>query len=461
MRRREISITEFPMPNPVPMEGKLLNSVITDSSFMSDLMRIVKADFFSTKENRKVWETVTEMYRLGEDINITTVFPKVDNKNFIDNIISAEPVFGQGILQLGCALMETYIKREAYNKAVMVLQWVETGAPLEAVTSLFSDFNKDMEDKLSNDGVRSSVEVANTLADDIQSGRIQRVPTPFGSLNYMLYGGFGSGNLVILAARPSVGKTTIALQMAQCASLSGRKACFFSLEMTSQELVQRLIVGTGLVSTLEIVTQNVNWENYERAVSMAVNPNLKINDKAKTLEEICTRITLEAQSGNCQIAFVDYLGLVRYSDRQKTQAQVIGEITARLKSVAKECNIPVVLLAQLNRESAKEARSPQLYDLRDSGAIEQDADVVIMLERPKDDMGTIEEDKIDMWVRKNRGGKIATDTPIHLIGNSNYSDFHEETQAITYVPEPEPEPMPAPEPEPEERTNLFDEQEEF
>lgn len=460
MRRREISITEFPMPDPIPMEGKLLNSILADANFMPDLMRIVKAEFFSSVENRKVWETLVEMYRTGESIELSTIFPKVDRKNLIDNVISAETTFGQGILQLGCALMETYIKREAYNKAVKVLQGVETGAPLEVVTGFFSDFNKEIEDKLSNDGMRSSVEIANILADDIQSGKIQRVPTPFASLNYYLYGGFGSGNLIILAARPSVGKTTVALQMAQCAALSGRKACFFSLEMTAQELVQRLIVGTGLVSTLEIVTQNVNWENYERAVSMAVHPNLKINDKAKTLEEICTRITLEVQSGNCQIAFVDYLTLVRYADRQKTQAQIIGEITARLKSVAKECNIPVVLLSQLNRESAKEARSPQLYDLKDSGSIEQDADVVVMLERPKDDMGVEEEDKIDMWVRKNRGGKRAKDTPIHLIGNSNYSDFQEESVRIQYDPHAEDDPTPVDEPQPVS-TDLFDNQEDF
>lgn len=455
MKRREISITEFPMPDPIPMEGKLLNSIINDSSYMPDIMRIVRADFFSSTQNRKAWEVLVDMYRTGETIDLVSVSSKVDRKNLIDNIISAEPAYGHACVTIACGLMETYIKREAYNNAVKVLQGVETGAPLETVTSLFSDFSKGMEDKLANDSVRSSVDVANDLADDIQSGRIQRVPTPFASLNYMLYGGFGSGNLVILAARPSVGKTTIGLQMAQCASQGGRKAVFFSLEMTAKELVQRLIVGTGLVSTLEIVTQNLKWENYERAVSMATNPNLKINDRAKTLEEICTRITLEVQSGNCDIAFVDYLGLVRYADHQKTQAQVIGEITARLKSVAMECNIPVVLLAQLNRESAKESRSPQLYDLRDSGAIEQDADTVLMLERPKDDMGVVVQDKIDMWVRKNRGGKTSTDTPIHLVGNDNYSDFREETIVIS-APSYEPTPTPLP-----VNTELFDNQEEF
>ena len=427
---REISIIEFPMPDPTPIEGKLLNSIISDTNYMSDLVRIVKAEFFSSMENRRVWNTLTDMYRSGEEINLTTVYPKVDMKNFTDNILSQEIIFGQGVIQLGCALMETFIKREAYNKAIRVLQGVETGEKLEVITSYFTDFSKEVEDKLRDDGVKASTDIANDLADDIMEGRMSRVATPFPSLNYMTYGGFGTGNLVILAARPSVGKTTIALQMAQNAARIGKKSCFFSLEMTAKELVQRLLVGTGYVSTYDIVTRSVDWEKYEQAVSWAVSANLKINDKAKTLEELCTRITLEAQAGNCEVAFVDYLGLIRYSDRQKTQAQVIGEITARLKSVAKECNIPVVLLCQLNRESARENRSPQLYDLRDSGSIEQDADLVIMLERPKDDMGNVQEEKIDMWIRKNRGGKTSNDTPIHLQGNESYSDFKEITQTI-------------------------------
>lgn len=430
MRRREVTISEFPMPDPTPLEGRLLNSILADNSFFGDVQRIVKAEYFSNVENRKVWETIVDMYNKGEHIDITTVFPKVDRKNFIDNVISAETTYGQGTLQLASALMETFVKREMYNTAVTVLQGVETGERLEFLSSLFSDFAQRVQDKLQDGSLQASTEVANDLADDIMNGRVMRVATPFPSLNFMTYGGLGSGNLIILAARPSVGKTTIGLQMAQNAARIGKKACFFSLEMTSKELVQRLIVGTGEVSTLDIVTQNVNWENYEKAVAWAVNANLRINDKAKTLEELCTRITLEAQAGNCEVAFIDYLGLIRYSDRQKTQAQVIGEITARLKSVAKECNIPVVLLSQLNRMSAVENRSPQLFDLRDSGSIEQDADVVLMLERPRDDMGTVQEDRIDMWVRKNRGGKTSLENPIRLQGNSNYSEFHEIVNTI-------------------------------
>ena len=430
MRRREITISEFPIPDPTPLEGKLLNSILADSSYFGDVQRIVKGEFFSNHENRKVWDTIVDMYNKGEHIDITTVFPRVDRKNFIDNVISAETTYGQSVLQLASALMDTFTRREFYNAAVRVMQGVETGEQIEVLASVFSECTRDIQDKMRDEGLKSSVEIANELADDIMNGKMTRVATPFQSLNYMTYGGLGSGNLIILAARPSVGKTTIGLQMAQNAARIGKRGCFFSLEMTAKELVQRLIVGTGEVSTLDIVTQNVQWENYEKALSWAVNANLRINDKARTLEELCTRITLEAQAGNCEIAFIDYLGLIRYSDRQKTQAQVIGEITARLKSVAKECNIPVVLLCQLNRMSAVENRSPQLFDLRDSGSIEQDADIVLMLERPKDDMGTTLEDRIDMWVRKNRGGKTSLESPIRLQGNANYSEFHEIVETL-------------------------------
>ena len=152
---------------------------------------------------------------------------------------------------------------------------------------------------------------------------------------------------------------------------------------------------------------------------------------AKDLE----KIMLDAQTGQCDVAFIDYLGLITHDDKRKTLAQIIGDITKRLKNVAGECNIPIVLLCQLNRESAKENRSPQLTDLRDSGSIEQDADVVMMLERPRDEMGVVEDNKIDLWVRKNRGGKCNFDDAIHLVGNESYSQFYEIAKGEQYQPE--------------------------
>ena len=424
----EHTLAEYPIPETTQLEARLLVSCLSNSDYLGELMRIVKPEFFSSRENRKVWDTIVDMYNKREQIDITTVFPKVDRKNFSENIIGAEPVFGQAIMQVGLALLDTHIKKQAYLTAVGILQGIEQGETVEAVTGKFKGFSDDVLGQLEDNSAKNASDLANELADDIQSGRTTRIETPFPSLNYMLYGGLGGGNLIILAARPSVGKTTIALQMAQKAAKDGKKATVYSLEMTAKELVQRLIVGTELVKTYDIVSRQVNWESYENAVAMAVSPNLRINDKAKSLDEICTKVMLDAQTGKTDVAFIDYLGLIRYYNRRMTQAQIIGEITARLKTIAKECNIPVVLLCQLNRESVRENRPPQLQDLRDSGSIEQDADVVIMLERPRDDMGTVEDGKINVWVRKNRNGKCNFDTPILLLGNSSYSQFLEKTE---------------------------------
>jgi replicative DNA helicase len=458
MRQVEHILSDFPMPDSSMMERKLLNSVLTDMTYFSELMRIVRPECFSNEKNRVVWRVIVDMFNRGETVDITTVFPKVDRKHFTEEIIGSETVFGQGILELGAALWDTYVKRIMYKTDIEALQAITNGEPAPSILARHTNLAKEIRDKVDSGVAKTTQEVVNRLADNIQSGKKARIATPFTGLNYYLYGGLGSGNLVILAARPSVGKTTIALQMAMNASRNGIPTSYYSLEMTDEELVQRLIVGTGLVSTLEIVNCNVNWENYERAAQMVTNKYMAINDRARSLDEICTSIALDAQAGRCKIAFIDYLGLISYDDRRKTLAQVIGDITKRFKNLAQECNIPIVLLCQLNRESAKEGRSPQLTDLRDSGSIEQDADIVIMLERPKDEFGVVKRDHIDLWLRKNRGGNCTEEEALHLVGNDSYADFHEEVHAITYTPEPEPEPTPAHEPV---DTDLFDKQEDF
>ena len=196
--------------------------------------------------------------------------------------------------------------------------------------------------------------------------------------------------------------------------------------MTKQELVQRLIQSTGLISQYQFCTNTIDWANYERAIGQVINSDLLINDEAYNINEIRQKIVMACQTQQIKMVMIDYLQLIKGANPRLSKADQVGEFTSILKQTAKQCNIPILVLAQLNRASASENRSPQLYDLRDSGSIEQDADIVIMLERPKNELGIIADNRIDMWIRKNRQGRCNFDNPISLKGNEYYTNFVEE-----------------------------------
>jgi replicative DNA helicase len=265
-----------------------------------------------------------------------------------------------------------------------------------------------------------------------KEGKIIRVPTGFSVLDYLTYGGFNAGNLVILAARPSVGKTAVMLQMAKAAATAGKSVNLFNLEMTNVELAQRFLFSTGSVTPQQVARGEMEWINFEIGSGKFSNQPIWLNDSAYTEDEIVRHITLNSQAGKCDIAFIDYLGLIRMNAKLPLH-QAIAETTKRLKQVAKQCGIPIVLLCQLNRASASENRPPAMYDLRDSGSIEQDADIILMLEK-----ASYEEDgkEVNIWVRKNRQGK-AGDIKIEIVGNDTFTAFTEKNGR-------EPEPMPLP-----------------
>jgi replicative DNA helicase len=281
-------------------------------------------------------------------------------------------------------------------------------------------------------------EVLNELGAEVEErqrlkaeGKALRVPTGIYSLDYLTYGGFNAGNLIILAARPSVGKTAVMLQMAMAAAKAGKSVNLYNLEMTNTELAQRMLFATGRLTPLQMARGEVEWKEFELASGEYASRPLYLNDSVSTAEEIISRISLNAQRGKCDIAFIDYLGLIQMSSRLQLK-EAIAEVTKRLKNVAKEYRIPIVLLCQLNRASASENRPPMMHDLRDSGAIEQDADIILMLERSAENEG-----EINMWVRKNRQGK-AGDVKVELKANETFTAFADKNEPV-YEPPPMPD----------------------
>ena len=427
MVRKEQTLMDFPVPSTTGYEHKLLATIIQDNSLATEIMSIVKREMFSNEHTQKIWDVFVDMYYKREKIDLLTIFPKVDNKYFIDNILTTEVEYSfTGTMQLALSFLDTYIKRKAYFSAVDILQKINAGETSDSIREQFDRFSTKVTEGLGDKIADDAESIANEIADDIEKGNRTRVSTHIRTLDYYTYGGFGGGNLVILAARPSVGKTTIAMQIAQAASADLNRTLVFSLEMTKQELVQRLIQSTGLISQYQFCTNTIDWENYEKAISQVINGDLLINDEAYNINEIRQKIVIACQTQKIKMVMIDYLQLIKGANPRLSKADQVGEITSILKQTAKQCNIPILVLAQLNRASASENRSPQLYDLRDSGSIEQDADIVIMLERPRNELGNIADNKIDMWIRKNRQGRCNFDSPISLKGNEYYTNFVEE-----------------------------------
>jgi replicative DNA helicase len=424
-----LSIAEFPVPDTSQIEKRVLADIITSPEIITDARSVLTPEMFSDADCRNAYTTLLGMADKREDIDLVTASNRLGmdfvQGKLMDYICEAGGVIAP--IEHLRVLREKYIRRKVYFSTIELLQ--AANSPEMTSEDLTAKAQAYMENLRESAGPRKGMqtlgEALNNLGEQIQeaqlartSGHSVRTTTGFPMLDFLTYGGFNPGNLVILAARPSVGKTATMLQMARAAAGSGKVVNIFSLEMTNTELAQRLLLSTGRVQSLELARGQVEWPNFESAVGSIERMPMYLNDSAYSLDEIVSHITLNRQNRKCDIAFIDYLGLIN-SASNKPQYQILGEITHRLKATAKKLGIPVVLLCQLNRAIESANRPPALHDLRDSGDIEQDADIVLMLERP----ATAPDNRVNMYLRKNRQGQ--KDACIPLLPNDSYTNFVE------------------------------------
>lgn len=461
MKQPVTQILDFDFPDSTEMERQVLADAVNNPDCLGDIIPLVHPDFFTMTSRRKIWDTVVEYYNKGKAIDLVSI-STVCGRDFIDEVLPVSFYTG-GVLSCiehVAHLRDLNAKRRAYYAATTFLQNALNPSTAEqdiiASTELFSRTVEgpapfQNEAKLSTilEEVRKETEQTAALK---QKGEKIRVGTGFAQLDYTLYGGFKPGQLVILGARPSVGKTAVMLHIAKTAAKASTPAYIFSLEMTAPELGERMLFSTGRVRPSQLSEGTVEWQAFTEAENELAPLPIFINDFSRSIDEIVTRLTQAVKQGRCGIAFIDYLGLIQdclLLGGNLKLYQVIARITGTLKAVAKRLQIPIVLLCQMNREQVREKRSPELYDLRDSGSIEQDADVVIMLDpKPKDR-------QVIAWLRKNRSGK--RDFGYVLEANETYSAFEEKEVMVPAGAEQltETPPAPAPEPQPEQGTFRF------
>lgn len=441
MKQQFVSITEFPLPDSVPMETQVIADIIFSPESLMEAGRMLTAEDFTDEKCRSAWNVLRRMGKDGMLIDLPSVQGRIDRELIQKGILPKMLATGSAAtaVQHFAALKDISVKRKCYVEAVQMLSETANGTThavelIDRAGRFAENLRKEVDTEKSTQHIS---DVLNDLGEQLQEtqrnreeGKVLRIPTGFSLLDYLTFGGFNCGNLVILAARPSVGKTAVMLQMARAAAACGKAVNLFNLEMTNTELAQRFLFSTGLLKPLQMARGEVNWNDFEVATGQFATKPIYLNDTAHTIEDIISRITINAQAGKCDIAFIDYLGLITMGAGKTPLYQAIAETTKALKRTAKACKIPIVLLCQLNRASASEKRPPAMYDLRDSGSIEQDADIILMLEKATEDEDGKE---VNIWVRKNRQGK-AGEVKIEIVANETYTAFAEKN-GMTSFPE--------------------------
>ena len=414
------------MPHSAEAEQAVLGSMLIDASCIKDVMDQLQPEDFYLRQNREIFETIYHMFIYSRPIDGVTVAGEMEkngtyNENtrpYLVQIMEVTPT-SANVGEYVRLVREKALLRQVASAAADITAMVQSGGG-DAGETLESAEQKVYAIRRGRSG-QSMVPISAVLQDvmdrlaELSNGGGNTLPgltTGLSALDNKI-NGLGKSDLVLLAARPGMGKTSMALNVALSgARASNKTVAVFSLEMSREQLVTRLIATEGLVENQRLMTGNLresDWQRIAEAASNLSRMDIRIDDNplltVADMNAKCRRLD------NLGLVVIDYLQLMTsaggkgYSGENRQQA--VSDISRMLKIMAKELQVPVLCLSQLSRANEKrEDKRPMLSDLRESGAIEQDADVVLFLYR--DDYYNEDSDKhniAECIVAKNRHGE--------------------------------------------------------
>jgi len=379
-------------PQDVIAEQSVLGGMLLSKDAISDVVEILRERDFYRPAHELIYDAIVDLYGRGE------------------------PADGTKIVQLG------YTEEGEVDDAVDQAQ-----AEVYAVT----------ERRESDDYVQLSQLLPDAYdeIEKISSGVVgQGVKTGFKDLD-ALTNGFHPGNMIVLAARPAVGKSTLGLDIARYASIHKREtSVIFSLEMSKSEITMRMLSAEARVPLNNIRSGRLNeeeWSRMARRMGEISDAPMFIDDSANlSLMEIRAKARRLKQRHDLKLIVIDYLQLMTSGKRVENRQQEVSEFSRQLKLLAKELNVPVVAISQLNRSPEQRTdKKPMLSDLRESGSIEQDADVVILLHREDLYDSQNRSGEADLIVAKHRNGPTRTITVASQLHIARFTDM-----ATTFAP---------------------------
>lgn len=428
-------------PHDIEAEQAVLGSMLTDKDAVISAIEALKEEDFYRTDNRAIYEAILNLYNRAEPIDIITV------KSELESIGKFEQVGGLTYLVSLPDKVPTTANAMKYIKIVeekstlrslikTANEIIELGYdPTEDVEDIMEGAEKKIFNIMQNKDKKGYAPIQDILVESFnqleelynRKQHITGVPSGFIELDYKTAGFHGS-DLVLIAARPAMGKSAFALNIATNAAVRANvPVVIFSLEMSKEQMVNRILCSEAMVDSNKVRTGKLeedDWTKLAGSIGPLSDSEIYIDDtpgiSVSEIRAKCRKLKLEKNIG---MVVIDYLQLVQGSNKRNgSREQEISEISRSLKILAKELNVPVIALSQLSRAvEQRPDHRPMLSDLRESGAIEQDADIVMFLYR--DDYYNKESEKKDIAeviIAKHRGGSLGT---VELLWLGSYTKF--------------------------------------
>ena len=428
-------------PHDIDAEQAVLGSMLTDKDAVNAAIETLKEDAFYRDDNRIIYQAIVNLYSKSEPIDIITLKDELESMDKFEQVGGYEYLASLPDKVPTTANVQKYIKIVEEKSILRSLiktanEIIELGySPTEDVEDIMDGAEKKIFDIMQSKNQKGYSPIKDVLVESItkieelynRKQHITGVPTGFAELDYKTAGLHGS-ELILVAARPAMGKTAFALNIATNAALRGNApVAIFSLEMSKDQLVNRILCSEAMVDSNKVRTGKLeedDWVKLAGAIGPLSESEIFIDDTPGiSVMEIRTKCRKLKMEKNIGLVVIDYLQLVQGSNKRSgSREQEISEISRSLKILAKEINVPVIALSQLSRAvEQRPDHRPMLSDLRESGAIEQDADIVMFLYR--DDYYNKESEKKDIAeviIAKQRGGSTGT---VELLWMGNYTKF--------------------------------------
>lgn len=437
-------------PQDIEAEQAVLGAIFLDAEALVEAMAQIEPQDFYRRSHQIIFRSMIALNDRNENIDIITLKSQIESENTLEDVggisylteLSQVTPTASGVAHYAKIVKDKSTLRELIQAATKIVKegYSQEGSVEEIVEAAEKGI-LNVSEKRNSTGFQAISDVLNSTMEHIdrlsqQNEDITGLPTGYPELDKMT-AGLQPEELIILAARPAVGKTAFALNIAQnIGTRTDRSVAIFSLEMGAESLVNRMLCAEGTIEAGHLRTGQLTeqeWHNLIMAMGSLSNTSIFIDDtpgiKVSEIRARCRRLAQE--KGNLGLILIDYLQLIEGSGRESRQ-QEVSEISRQLKKLAKELKVPVIALSQLSRSvEQRQDKRPVLSDIRESGSIEQDADIVAFLyredyyqrqgtEEDKNEEEQAVDDVIEVIIEKNRSGARGT---VELLFKKEYNKF--------------------------------------